>query len=212
MDTTVSQNQLYEIEQRLSAGLKDFGDLARRTVQKAWEIGTDLREAKDLLNHGEWMPWLEARGIHHEMARRFIKLRSGYQIPQLVEFESVSDALKALPKPEPKPLPVTESNPKEGLTTAEKRLMERDEHVERIKGLEEQTRQLTDDLDTAQRQVLAIDHDSRPQLAAGVAQIAAIKAELNICMAERGKQATIMKELRGENVFLKRKLKEHTEI
>ena len=206
MDTTLSQNQLYEIEQRLSAGLKDFGDLARRTVQKAWEIGNDLREAKDLLNHGEWMPWLEARGIHDRTAQRFMELRHGYpQIRQIVGFESVHEALKALPKPEPKPLPVTESNPKEGLTTAEKRLMERDEHVERIKGLEEQTRQLTDDLDTAQRQVLAIDHDSRPQLAAGVAQIAAIKAELNICMAERGKQATIMKELRGENVFVKRK-------
>ena len=196
MDETLSQNQLREIEQRLAADLKDFGDLARRTVQKAWEIGNDLREAKDLLNHGEWMPWLEARGIDKSMSSRFMRICEEYQISQLEKFESVSDALKALPKPAPKPLPITESRP-EGLTSAEKRLMERDEHIERIKRLEEQTRQLTDDLDTAQRQVLPIDHDRRPQLAAGVAQIAAIKAKLNICVAEWGKQATMMKELRG---------------
>ena len=69
----------------------------RRTVEDAWRLGKALVVAHEMAMHGEWMPWLADIGMHHEMARRLIRLAKGYaEIPQIVEFGTVDDALKAL--------------------------------------------------------------------------------------------------------------------
>ena len=82
--------------------------LARRTVEKSWELGGVLLAAKDQVDHGDWMPWLADRLISHDIAKRLMKLHAGY--PQKVKialFDSVNVVLKRLPhkdhqRPRPK--------------------------------------------------------------------------------------------------------------
>ena len=87
--------------------------LARRTVEAAWEAGQALRAVKEATPHGEWLPWLEAEQIARETARRFMRL-ADVQITQVGEFDSVDAALKALsPAPsEPSPIPIPEPEPR----------------------------------------------------------------------------------------------------
>ena len=72
--------------------------LARRTVEKSWELGGVLLAAKDQVDHGDWMPWLADRLISHDIAKRLMKLHAGYpQKVQIALFDSVNVALKRLP-------------------------------------------------------------------------------------------------------------------
>ena len=68
----------------------------RQAVEEAWHCGDALIAAKAETKHGDWLPALKAVGISHTTADRLIKLRSTFaEIAQLVQFESVSAALKA---------------------------------------------------------------------------------------------------------------------
>ena len=58
-------------------------------------MGRWLREAKALVQHGEWLPYLEARGIAARTAQRFMQLPERYpEIRQLGAFGSVREALE----------------------------------------------------------------------------------------------------------------------
>ena len=77
---------------------REVDTLARRTVEKSWELGGVLLAAKDQVDHGAWMPWLTDRQISHDIAKRLMRLHSSYpQIVQFALFDSVNAALKALP-------------------------------------------------------------------------------------------------------------------
>ena len=72
-------------------------NLARRTVEKSWELGGALLAAKDKVDHGEWAGWLKERGISQDIAMRLMRLHSAYpQNLQFADFASVNAALKAL--------------------------------------------------------------------------------------------------------------------
>ena len=72
-------------------------NLARRTVEKSWELGGALLAAKDKVDHGEWAGWLKERGISQDIAMRLMRLHSAYpQNLQIADFTSVNTALKAL--------------------------------------------------------------------------------------------------------------------
>ena len=90
-----------EIENELRADLEIFAQLGRRTVEQAWKVGDHLVRAKLIVERGDWMAWIFAQGIGRDMALRFLKLRNGHQITELRLFDSVNEALKALPEPEP---------------------------------------------------------------------------------------------------------------
>lgn len=73
-------------------------DLGRHTVEKSWELGGVLLAAKDQVDHGDFMPWLADRQISHDIAKRLMRLHSVYPKKlQIAGFDSVSEALKALP-------------------------------------------------------------------------------------------------------------------
>ena len=187
-----------EIADELRADLEIFAQLGRRTVEQAWKVGDHLVRAKLIVKHGEWVSWLFVQGIGRDMALRFLKLRNGHQITELRVFDSVNEALKALP-----PSRQDNNNGKAALTGADKRLVERDKDKERIRELEQEKQVLTNDLDLASRQVEAVFDDDRPQLAAGVAQIANIQAELTSCISEREKQLIVIKDLKREVSYWK---------
>ena len=73
--------------------------LARRSVIEAYYAGCLLRSVKADLEHGNFRQWLDNNGINRETARRFMKL-ADLQMTQIVSFDTVSAALKAL-KPNP---------------------------------------------------------------------------------------------------------------
>ena len=61
----------------------------RRTAEDIIEIGRDLLEAKRLLPHGQFLPWIEQSfEMSEDSAARFMAVaaRFGNQIPQLAEF------------------------------------------------------------------------------------------------------------------------------
>ena len=74
----------------------------RRTLEEAWKCGQALAVVKNELSRGEWMPWLYKVGITHDTARRWIRLSAHYQSPQLADFGSVDQALRAMPPARPK--------------------------------------------------------------------------------------------------------------
>ena len=79
------------VEEHYGAAFR-FG---RRAIEEAWHCGDALIAAKGETKHGEWLPALKAVGISHTTADRLIMLRSRFaEIAQLVQFESVSAALK----------------------------------------------------------------------------------------------------------------------
>ena len=62
------------------------------------EIGRKLIEAKELLNHGEWLPWLQEHCVLSERtANRYMAVaRSGVEIRQVADLGRVAAASQAL--------------------------------------------------------------------------------------------------------------------
>ena len=105
----------------------EFHQLARRTVEQAWECGRLLTELKETMEHGTWLPWLEENDISRRTASHFMRLHHAYpQMGKLGVFGSVDAALKALPKPSN---PEGDANEPKPLTAQEKWLVERDDLV-----------------------------------------------------------------------------------
>ena len=77
---------------------KEFNTFGRRTVEAAWHCGKALAEVKESLPHGSWLPWLESEGIERHQAARLMSF-SEHQMEQIVPFDSVDAALKALKSP-----------------------------------------------------------------------------------------------------------------
>jgi hypothetical protein len=83
-----------EMREFCEARLARIRELKRRTIETLAEIGAHLQQVKDRLDHGQWLPWLEAHwGGSRESARRCRLLaRALPQIPQIVQFGSVTAA------------------------------------------------------------------------------------------------------------------------
>lgn len=114
----------------------------------ACEIGRRLTEAKSLLGHGEWMPWLEEKvQFSQSSANRFMRLYREYgeRVSELFSNSStlanlsVSNALSLLALPENERESFVEEHDAEHLSTEEfKQLIrERDEALEAKKHAEE---------------------------------------------------------------------------
>ena len=114
--------------------------LARRSVTEAYYAGKILVSIKTELEHGEFGPWLERNGIKHDTAARFMKL-AGREISDIQKLDTISAALKSLPKPQkadnpdPKQKESSDETPQtiEELTPSEKRLMEKDNLIQQVK-------------------------------------------------------------------------------
>ncbi len=93
-----------ELEQRVKAQAAKFETSYKRTVEEAWKLGRELREAKSQVRHGQWIPWLENRvGLTPRSAQRLMALHEAYpQMRHVSHLRSVSRALKVLPSG-PKP-------------------------------------------------------------------------------------------------------------
>ena len=100
---------------------QEIVDLKRKTGEGIVAIGQRLLEAKELLPHGEWLPWLEQKvDFSERTAQKFMALAKGYaENPQLAADlgSEKAFALLALPGEERQQI-VTEGVTVDGKTKA----------------------------------------------------------------------------------------------
>ena len=78
----------------------------RRTVTEAWDIGRGLQSLKDIMNHGEWLPYIQSIDIPQRTANDYMRLAEISSSANLGP--SIKHTLAALPpkrptEPESKP-------------------------------------------------------------------------------------------------------------
>lgn len=163
----------------------------------ACEIGRRLTEAKSLLSHGEWMPWLEEKvQFSQSSANRFMRLYREYgeRVSELFSNSStlanlsVSNALSLLALPENERESFVEEHDAEHLSTEEfKQLIrERDEALEAKKHAEELQDEAERERAEAERQKKALSEkldEARFELEAGKSDMEELE-KANIALLE----------------------------
>jgi hypothetical protein len=71
---TASSNRLPILQDEIRIAHRDARDAAKTAVDRARDAGAKLLEAKDLLGHGEWLPWLKETGVSPRTAQKYMRL------------------------------------------------------------------------------------------------------------------------------------------
>ena len=92
---------IYGTEQEIGRGIEtitaEILSYKRTAGESILEIGRRLKEAKALLSHGEWLPWLSEKVEFSERsAQNFMRLADAYQNPQTLADLGASKALVLL--------------------------------------------------------------------------------------------------------------------
>lgn len=92
---------IYGAEQEIGRGIETITEeilsYKRTAGESILEIGRRLKEAKALLSHGEWLPWLSEKVEFSERsAQNFMRLADAYQNPQTLADLGASKALVLL--------------------------------------------------------------------------------------------------------------------
>lgn len=92
---------IYGTEQEIGRGIEAITEeilsYKRTAGESILEIGRRLKEAKALLSHGEWLPWLSEKVEFSERsAQNFMRLADAYQNPQTLADLGASKALVLL--------------------------------------------------------------------------------------------------------------------
>lgn len=148
----------FKLSDHIQPARRDIGDITanilavkREAGSKLLELGRCLIEAKAVLTHGEWLPWLENQvGFSERAAQQYMKLAREYTNPQALADLGATKALMLLALPEgereefievPHPVADGEKTVREMSTRElEKALREREEALAE-KSVAEQARQ-----------------------------------------------------------------------
>jgi hypothetical protein len=105
---------------RINAAHRAANDSAHRAIEQAYECGHLLNEAKVLVGHGEWLPWLEANTeVSPRQSQKYMRLAANWDKIEMRSESShlvlnLEDALKLLSEPRAqKPKPALEPEPAE---------------------------------------------------------------------------------------------------
>lgn len=105
-------------------------DAQRKGGEAILTIGRCLNEAKDMLSHGEWLPWLaEKVGYSEKTAQNFMRLAREFSNPQALADLGATKALKLLALPQEEREQFVEDHNVIDMTTRqlEQAIKERDE-------------------------------------------------------------------------------------
>lgn len=105
-------------------------DAQRKGGEAILTIGRCLNEAKDMLSHGEWLPWLaEKVGYSEKTAQNFMRLAREFSNPQALADLGATKALKLLALPQEEREKFVEDHNVIDMTTRqlEQAIKERDE-------------------------------------------------------------------------------------
>ena len=111
----------------------------RRGGEAVLAIGRALNEAKALLSHGEWLPWLtEQVDLSERAAQNFMRLAREWTNPQTLADLGSSKALALLALPEEEREQFVETHPVADMSTRElqQAIAERDKLAERVAALQ----------------------------------------------------------------------------
>ena len=111
----------------------------RRGGEAVLAIGRALNEAKALLSHGEWLPWLtEQVDLSERAAQNFMRLAREWSNPQTLADLGSSKALALLALPEEEREQFVETHPVADMSTRElqQAIAERDKLAERVAALQ----------------------------------------------------------------------------
>jgi len=177
----------------IGAEIRMYVDTGRRiSLLCGIEIGRRLVEAKEMLNHGEWLPWLERETeFSNSSAQRYMKLFDEYGASQQGLFGPetnsptlgnlpISKALALLSVPESDRIDFAEQVDAEHISVREleEKIREREAQVEALKKDIEGERNRGDDAIRAQKEAEDLLKTQDQMLAEAKAQIAEL-AKLN---------------------------------
>lgn len=94
-DRAPEVGSLSVLERRIEEREKLLASLWRKTVAEVWEQGRDLTEAKALVGHGHWLPWLKERRIARRTASHYMRIAT-HKWADLAHFATVEEVLEAL--------------------------------------------------------------------------------------------------------------------
>lgn len=101
MGRLIAQTMAQPMEERtIEAITGDILEAQRKGGEAVLTIGRCLIEAKDMLRHGEWLPWLaEKVGYSEKTAQNFMRLAREFSNPQAIADLGATKALKLLALP-----------------------------------------------------------------------------------------------------------------
>jgi hypothetical protein len=120
--TLWKSNSLADLASKIRAAHNGVSMLLTRSVERACEAGDLLIEAKQQLDHGQWLPWLaESVEISERTARRYMRLARNRDAieanrPSMSDL-TINGVLAALSNPSvavkrPRPRTISNTEPK----------------------------------------------------------------------------------------------------
>ena len=202
---------LAEKQEKVREAINEFNSLKRRTVKQAWVVGTFFRAIKSELDHGDWFPWLEENGVEPRTAQRLIQLAT-YEIRELVAFDSIDAALKAISKPRKEKSENGVIDPEviveEKLTSAEKRLLREDALVQQARDAEAEKAKVEEELKKVQQKIKLFEEEKRVDegFQRGASVLDHAQNEVSNLRAKIADKEIKERELMSENQHLRQKL------
>ena len=118
------------------------------------EIGKRLIEAKGLLPHGDWLPWLETQvDFSERTAQNLMRIAREWENPQQLRILGVRKVLALLSLPPVERDEFMQENPPENMTAVEleRAIRERDEAREKARAQEQEKKKIAEELDIAKK-------------------------------------------------------------
>lgn len=125
------------------------------------EIGKRLIEAKGLLPHGNWLPWLETQvDFSERTAQNLMRIAREWENPQQLRILGVRKVLALLSLPPVERDEFMQENPPENMTAVEleKAIRERDEARENAHALEQERKKIAEELDIANKSAALLNN------------------------------------------------------
>ena len=97
-EPAIVHDEIEMIEARLARAIEAVRSHGRARVKAAWDAGRELLRAKEKLDHGEWLPWLEKMGVARRTASSYMRIAAEVELARLAHFETLTE-LRASLKP-----------------------------------------------------------------------------------------------------------------
>jgi len=90
----MSSNRLPVLASNIQRAIAEADKASALAAAKAIEAGEALVEAKELANHGEWLPFLKQAGINERTAQRYMRLAKARLSSDTVSHLGLTGALR----------------------------------------------------------------------------------------------------------------------
>ena len=197
-EPTAAPSRLTEIDTELAKHAGAMVAAMRTTVTAAWHVGRLLLEAKELVGHGAWVPWLRERGIEERQAQRFTRVAREYTLEAVEELGSVDAALRAI------------AAPAKATSSSDLPLRHQlDAKLGELAAVRKQEIELQHQVDDADRRIKLLMDDARPDAAARQQELTGVQAEHDTLVAQVQRWQQRIEEEQRRSAFYERLARQH---